>query len=53
MNFAHLVRPTGIVENALGRGGFAGVNMGDDADIAYLRQWLFLCQDAVPRFYHR
>ena len=53
MDFPHLVRSAGVVEDALGRGRLAGIDMGDDADIPYLRQWLFLCQDSIPRLYHR
>ena len=34
MDFAHLVDFPGVIENALGDGGLAGVDMGGDADIA-------------------
>jgi len=37
MDFPHLVRPTSVVQDALGCSGFAGVDMGNDADISYLR----------------
>src|SRR5262245_31426941 len=53
MDFPHLMRSTGVVEDALSRSGLAGVDMGNDADVAYFREWSFLVQDPSPQFYQR
>ena len=34
MHLAHAVNAPGVEEHPFGRGGLAGVNVGDDADIA-------------------
>ena len=36
MDFTYLMGATGIVKDPFCYGGFAGINMGDDADIAYI-----------------
>ena len=36
VNFTDLVVLTGVIENPLGRGGLARINVGHDADIAGL-----------------
>ncbi len=37
MDFADLVALAGIIEDALGRRGLAGVNMGHDPEVAVIR----------------
>jgi hypothetical protein len=39
MDLAQLVRAAGVVEDALGRGGLAGIDMGHDADVAIAIEW--------------
>jgi len=43
MHFTNLVINTGVEQNALGRGGLAGVDVGADTDIAVALDWSFTC----------
>jgi hypothetical protein len=36
MDFTDPVSPTGVIQNALGRGGLTGIDVGHDADISHL-----------------
>ncbi len=35
MNLSDLMSTTGVVEHTLGSGGFAGINVGHDADVPH------------------
>jgi hypothetical protein len=35
------VNPVGVIEDPLGQGGLAGIDMGTDADISHLVNFLF------------
>jgi hypothetical protein len=41
MDFADLVGLAGVVEDTLGRGGLAGIDVGHDADVAVPLQRIF------------
>ena len=43
VNLADLVGLAGVVEDALGRGGLAGIDVGHDADVASVFKWGLLC----------
>ena len=43
VDFADLVSSAGVVEDALGRGGFTGINVGHDADVSHFLKWNRAC----------
>src|SRR4029077_18544032 len=43
MDFANLVGAAGVIEDALGRGGLTGINVGHDPDVAHLLEWGCSC----------
>jgi hypothetical protein len=43
MDLAHLVRHTGVIEDALRRRRFAGIDVRHDADVSRSFQWCLPC----------
>src|SRR6185437_6371490 len=39
VDFTDLVGSAGVIEDALGRSGLAGIDMSSDADVSHLLQW--------------
>jgi hypothetical protein len=39
MDFAKLMGTARVIEDALGRGGLTGIDMGRDADISHPLEW--------------
>ncbi len=53
MHFADLVALAGVIEHALGRRGLAGIDMGHDAEIAIVFEWVGAGHDSSPARYQR
>ena len=47
MDFADLVGPAGVIEDALGRGGLTGIDVRHDADISHFLEWNRACHKSV------
>ena len=48
MNIDDGVLTTCVIQDALGRCGFTGVDVGDDPDVADIRQWGSAGQSNIP-----
>jgi hypothetical protein len=48
MDFAHTMDATGVEKNTLGRRRFAGINMGNDADIPCPLNWIIYTHKKFP-----
>src|SRR5581483_628706 len=53
VHFADLVGPPGVIENALRSGGFTGIDVRHDADIAHFLKWYCSCHTSIPRAHAR
>jgi len=53
MHFADLVVDAGVEEDPLGGGGFAGIDMGHDADIAHPFYWCLTSHLKISVIYQR
>jgi hypothetical protein len=49
MHFADLVGLAGVVKDALGRRGLAGIDVGHDAEVAVALERIFACHGRVLR----
>jgi hypothetical protein len=49
MDFADLVGLAGVVKDALGRGGLAGIDVGHDAEVTIALERIVACHGRVLR----